>query len=182
MQHGAPATGLGRLLPALLPAVLFLLALTLPSQMFQSDQIAARVGLGPEIWPKTALGGLAVLSAVWFLRELWVLARAGRCSMLNPPAEDGHYHFGKAVAGLAMIVAYGWLLPQVGFAMATAGFIVLWCLIGGLRNPVVVLPVALIGTLALLWLFMGLALMPLPRGHGVFDTFSVWLLKAVAIY
>ena len=89
---------------------------------------------------------------------------------------------GRALAGLAMIVAYGWLLSVLGFAVASAVFIVAWCLLGGMRRPVVLIVVALVGTLALLWLFMGLALMPLPRGQGVFDGFSIWLLQATGIY
>lgn len=177
-----PSSGLIRLLPTALPLALLLVALILPSQMFQSDQTASTIGLGPGAWPRAMLLGLAFFAVLWIARDFWVLSAAGRAPSLSIPVEDEHYHFGKAIIGLGLIVAYGWLLPVFGFAIATASFIAIWCLFGGLRNLLVIVPVTLIGTIALLWLFMGLALMPLPRGIGTFDNFSIWLLRATGIY
>ncbi|MGB3406943.1 MAG: tripartite tricarboxylate transporter TctB family protein [Jannaschia sp.] len=162
-------------------ALLFL-ALILPGRMFESDQTASDIGLGPAAWPRAMLLGMAVFSVLWIARDIWAMGAATRKPTLSVPVEDGHYHFGKALVGLALIVAYGWALPVVGFAVSTALFITVWCLFGGLRNLWVVVPVALIGTIALLWLFMGLALMPLPRGAGPFDDFSIGLLRATGIY
>jgi putative tricarboxylic transport membrane protein len=179
---GGISPRIARLLPTLLPIALLVMALVLPGHMFESDQKASTIGLGPAAWPSTMLLGMAVFSALWIARDIWVLGAAGRKPTLSIPVEDSHYHFGKAIAGLVMIVTYGWLLPMLGFAVATAIFIAVWCFFGGLRNLRVVIPVTLIGTIALLWLFMGLALMPLPRGAGVFDNFSIWLLRATGIY
>lgn len=179
---GSSPSGVIRLLPTALPLALLLLALVLPGYMFQSDQTASRAGLGPAAWPRAMLIGLAVFAALWIARDVWSLRRAGRAPTLSPPRDDERYHFGKALVGLIMIVAYGWLLPIVGFAVSTVVFVASWCLFGGLRKMAVVVPVALIGTIALLWLFMGLALMPLPRGVGVFGDFSIWLLRATGIY
>jgi putative tricarboxylic transport membrane protein len=179
----APPSGLILLLPTLLPAAILLLALILPGHILQSDQsISNDIGLGPTAWPKAMLNGVALFSVLWIARDIWVLGAASRAPTLSIPVEESHYHFGKAIVGLMMIIAYGWLLPKLGFAVSTATFIAVWCLFGRLRNILVVAPIALIGTVALLWLFMGLALMPLPRGMGVFDTFSIWLLRATGIY
>lgn len=174
--------GFLRLLPTLIPVVLLVMALVLPAQMFQTDQRPELIGLGPGAWPRVMLLGMAFFAALWMARDVWALSAAGRSPTLTIPVEDSHYDFRKALVGLAVIAAYGWFLPQVGFATATCIFILVWCFLGGLRNPLIVLPVSLIGTIALLWLFMGLALMPLPRGMGVFDNFSIWLLRATGIY
>lgn len=174
--------GLWRLMPTVLPVSLVVLALVLPDFMFSREQSITQAGLGPASWPGTMLQGVAFFAALWILRDFWVLSAAGRKPSLSIPVEDSHYHFGKALVGLAMILVYGWLLPVLGFALATASFITLWCLFAGLRRLRVVLPVALIGTVALLWLFIGLALMPLPRGTGVFGDFSIWLLRTTGIY
>ena len=180
-EEAAPS-GLRRVLPVLLPVVLLVLALILPGRMFSRGQSATVVGLGPGAWPGAMLLALAVLSAIWVARDLWSLRRPEGRTLLEPVREEEPYAMGRALAGLAMIVAYGWLLSVLGFAVASAVFIVAWCLLGGMRRPVVLIVVALVGTLALLWLFMGLALMPLPRGQGVFDGFSIWLLQATGIY
>ncbi len=179
---GMAPSGLATLLVFLVPVGLLVLALILPSFMFQSDQRIAGNGLGPGFWPRTMLSALALFSAIWIIHDLWATRRRTRLPMMQPPAEDGHYHMGKALVGLVGICAYGWLLPILGFAVATCLFIALWCWFGGTRNLLVVIPITLIGTVGLLWLFMGLALMPLPRGSGVFDGVSIWLLRLVGIY
>src|SRR5690606_41508601 len=121
-------------------------------------------------------------AGVWLAREL-VAWRGGRPTPTAAAAPaDESYSYTKAAAGLAMIVAYGSLLPVIGFSLATAGFIALWCILGGLRRPLVVVPLALVGTAALLWVFMGVALMPLSRGQGVFDDISIAILQLLGIY
>ncbi len=174
--------GLAANLPTLLPVGLLLMALVLPGFMFESDQTASAIGLGPAAWPNAMLKGMAVFCVLWIARDIWALGAVSRKPTLSVPVEDSHYHFGKAVVGLVMIMVYGWCLPILGFAVSTSAFIMIWCLFGGLRNLLVVVPVTVIGTIGLLWLFMGLALMPLPRGYGTFDNFSIWLLRATGIY
>jgi putative tricarboxylic transport membrane protein len=81
-----------------------------------------------------------------------------------------------------MILAYGLLLPVIGFPVATTAFIALWCILGGVRHPLAVVPLSLVGTVVLLWVFMGLALMPLSRGQGLFDRISIAILQLLGIY
>ncbi|HEV8033680.1 tripartite tricarboxylate transporter TctB family protein [Yoonia sp.] len=187
-QYRTPRTGgrlppgLGLLLPTLLPLGLLVMAMILPGFMFESDQTASTIGLGPAAWPEAILMAMAVFCVLWIARDVWALGAAGRRPTLSFPVEDDHYHFGKALIGLLLIIAYGWSLPVFGFAVTTTIFIMIWCLFGGLRNVLVLIPVTVIGTIGLMWLFMGLALMPLPRGYGVFDNFSIWLLRATGIY
>lgn len=179
---GDPPSGPAALLPFLVPTGLLILALILPAFMFQSDQRVDGNGFGPGFWPRTMLSMLALFSAIWIIHDIWATRRRARQPMMRPPVEDGKYRMGKALVGLVGICVYGWLLPILGFAVATCLFVALWCWFGGIRNPLVVVPVTLIGTTGLLWLFMGLALMPLPRGAGVFDAVSIWLLRTVGIY
>ncbi|WP_157973655.1 tripartite tricarboxylate transporter TctB family protein [Tropicimonas sp. IMCC34043] len=178
----AQSSGLRVLLPTVLPAMLVVLGLVLPLFMFEGDQHPSKIGLGPGAWPDAILKGMSFFAALWLAREIWVLGRAGRTTTLSPPDDDLSYSYAKAIGGLVMIVAYGWLLPLTGFALTTAAFIALWCVFGGVRKPLVVIPVSLLGTYALLWVFMGLALMPLSRGVGVFNSFSIALLQLLGIY
>ena len=58
----------------------------------------------------------------------------------------------------------------------------LWFLIGGIRRPVKLLSVTLIGTGVLLFVFVKVALMPLDRGTGVFGEFTIALFRLLGIY
>lgn len=180
------ADGVGRptrLCALLVPVGLLAMSLVLPHFMFASGKTGqVRVGLGPAAWPDgilTAMGGFAVL---WLFMELRGRFRGSPVAMLQGPGDEQTYAYGKAVLGIGLILAYGWLLDVTGFAIATSVFLVIWCLYGGIRNPWLIAPVSLVGTGVLLWVFMGLALMPLSRGVGIFDDFSVWVLQTLRIY
>jgi putative tricarboxylic transport membrane protein len=171
-----------RLIPLFLAAGMMVAALILPSFMLQGERRPDVPGLGPGAWPGAILLGLALFSGIWLATEFWVLARRGGTPSLAAPDDEESYHYGKALIGIGLVIAYGWLMPTLGFALSTALFLLIWCLYGGLRHLLVLTLVPLLGTLILLWVFMGLALMPLSRGTGVFEHFSVWLLKLIGIY
>lgn len=158
-------------------------ALILPSYMFDRPlRIRAR-GLGPDAWPGIFLNAIAVISLLWIVAELWALysAHKGRASAPIPhPTEN--YSYPKAGVGIFLLLAFGWLLPIVGFPIAATAFILCWCFLGGIRNPVALILVSFIGMITLLWVFMGLALMPLSRGSGAFDDFTIWFLRTIRIY
>lgn len=157
--------------------------LLLPSMILESGRSFESRGLGPTAWPRFMLTLIAALSVVWIVQELI----AWRKGVRNPaPAGSGEateeYDYRKATIGMLLVVGYGWVLPLVGFSLATAAFIAAMCLLGGLRNALVIGPVSLLGTAALLWVFVGLALMPLDRGQGIFGRFSLAVLRGLGIY
>ena len=178
----AAPRGAARLVPLLLPAVLLAAGLFLPHVMFWRALPETMTGLGPDAWPGIILDALAFFAAIWLAQEVWTLTQGRRSVTLRAPDEEEPYDFGKALVGIVLILLYGAMLRYSGFALSTAIFIAVWCIYGGVRKLTVVLPVSLIGTVVLLWLFMGLALMPLSRGQGPFDQFSIWLLRTLGIY
>lgn len=172
-------------LPHLIAPTCFLIAaLVLPLVMIEDEGDLRGTGPGPAAWPGAMLALVAVCAALWLIQEIiaWRRGRPAPVEAPEPAAEGEEYIYSKAAIGLLLIVAYGWLLPITGFALTTILFMGLWCLLGGVRNPLVVVPVSVVGTAALLWMFMGAALMPLPRGVGVFDRISIALLRALGIY
>lgn len=173
---------LARLVPVAVPAILLIAALVLPGFMFSSDRRPDVPGLGPAAWPNIVLILLGFFSAIWLAIEVWTLIKWRVSTSLSAPHDEDVYHYGKALTGIGLVIAFGWLLPVIGFALACASFLLVWCLYGGLRNPIVLLLVPTVGTVALLWMFMGLALMPLSRGVGIFDRFSIGLLQLLGIY
>ena len=179
--NGQSLAALARHLAA--PAAFLVAALILPSFMLDLERPFRGVGLGPTAWPGAILALIAVCAAIWLVQELLAWRRGLAAPIVAEATPTGEvYSTTKAVVGLVTIMAYGGLLPIVGFPITTACFIALWCIFGGVRNPLAVVPLSLLGTVALLWIFMGLALMPLSRGQGVFDRISIAILQLLGIY
>jgi putative tricarboxylic transport membrane protein len=158
--------------------------LVLPSMILDAGRTVRARGMGPTAWPEFMLTLIAALSVVWIIQEVITWRWGLRNQAAAGPVEtaEAEYDYRKAVIGMVLVVGYGWALPLVGFALATAIFIVAISLLGGLRRALVIVPVSLVGTAVLLWVFMGLALMPLDRGEGAFGRFSLTVLRGLGIY
>ena len=139
--------------------------------------------VGPATWPRAMLLGIACCAALLLLRNAFLYAEAGRdgAQPLRAPSGDA-FDNRKAALGVILLIVYVGAIPVIGFAMATAGFLLVWLPYGGVRKPHVVISVAVIGTIALLYMFVKLTTMPLDRGIGVFDNLTVSLYRLLGIY
>ena len=134
--------------------------------------------LGPVTWPKAMLVCLIACASALFLLRLWQWKTAAS----TDHAPGGEYSEGRGAAGIALLVAYAWALPEAGFALASAAFIAGWLALGGMRRPIAMGLTAAIGTVLLLYLFVKVSLMPLDRGKGVFEAATVALYRLLGIY
>jgi putative tricarboxylic transport membrane protein len=140
----------------------------------------ARGIAGPTTWPTVMLYAVALFALAWAVqRTAGVLRRREGSVAAPPPAVAGGL---RVWVGIGLVLAYGFSLAWLGFALGTALYIVLWLLLGGIRSPKLIAAVSGLGTVALLYLFIKLALMPLDRGAGVIGEFSVWLYRLLGIY
>lgn len=162
------------------------------------DMLDGMPGLvGPAGWPRFMLIGIGICALIWLLIELrasmlhlkedpishgGVLEEAAAAAPATAAPDEHAYNKRRAAVGLALVILYGLAIPQIGFLLSTLAYIALWCLFGGVRRPSIVVPVTLLGTLAILYMFVMLAQMPLDRGHGVFDELTVYMYRALGIY
>ncbi|MBF0372814.1 MAG: tripartite tricarboxylate transporter TctB family protein [Alphaproteobacteria bacterium] len=172
------------LLKAVPPALILIAAFVLPRFMLQNQNMAAMIGegeAGPTFWPNVMLTLVAICSAFWLVREVWTALRAPAVAGESPPPA-APYNWRLAWTGLAIVILYGVAIQYLGFAFATLLFLAVWLILGGVRRPLTVAPVAVIGTLVLLYVFVALAQMPLDRGRGVFAGGTIELYQALRIY
>jgi putative tricarboxylic transport membrane protein len=135
----------------------------------------------PGTWPKTMLYCAAACAAVLFVRNLYLLRRPAAPGGGGEPTHAG-YDDAKLLPGIALLVAYGFGITQVGMAWATLAFIAAWLVLSGLRRPLVVVLVSGLGTAAILYLFVKVSLMPLDRGKGAFEQATIFLYRLLGIY
>ncbi|HSV28964.1 MAG TPA: tripartite tricarboxylate transporter TctB family protein [Candidatus Omnitrophota bacterium] len=168
---------------AAVPALFLVAALILPRYILPSPEMAdlAGEGAGPTLWPSTMLILIAVCAFLWLVGIVVTNLRNPRPEV-GEPAEKAPYNAKLAWAGVALTFVYGYAIQQLGFAIATLIFLALWFILGGVRRPVTVGPVAVLGTLVLLWVFVALAQMPLDRGRGVFTAATDEIYDAIGIY
>jgi putative tricarboxylic transport membrane protein len=169
-----------------------------PFMVRDPEMLASLPGrVGPAGWPKFMLVAIAVCALIWLLIELRMtmlhlkedpvthgetLADAAPEAAIPVSMDEDVYDKVRASIGIGLIILYGFAIPQIGFPLATLIFIVLWCVIGGVRRPLTVGLVSVLGCIVMLYMFVALARMPLDRGHGAFDSLTVALYQALGIY
>jgi putative tricarboxylic transport membrane protein len=162
--------------------------------------------VGPTTWPKAMMLCIIACAVVLLVRNVLT----GRMSSQRPEAEPStppnafqvlattgsadsfeelprevlpeEYSNFKAALGILLILGYGAGIPTIGFGPATALCIALLLLIGGMRKPVTIGLVSIVGTAALLYLFVKVTAMPLDRGMGYFNDLNLMLYRLIGIY
>ena len=139
----------------------------------------ARGIVSPVTWPKAML--LAAAAAGFLLAVVNLLEVL---SLREPsPAEPGEdYHEGRSIGAVALLVAYGIAIPFIGIAWSTPLFIAGWLVLGGIRKPLTVGLISILGSIGILYFFVKLSAMPLDRGKGVFEQATVALYRLLGIY
>ena len=183
---------------------LFLLAtiLTDPAINFSKPQ-------SPGWWPRAMITGLLLVSGImllWGIHDAWQERKTHKhISFLEthdaPPrnndgllskeaadiiASEGvgavEHDDRKLVRGLIGVAGYGVAVSFFGFTLATVGIIAYWLSIWGVRNPIQIVLTSVLGTGAILVVFVKIGYLPLPKGEWFFHNFTVWLFKTVHLF
>ena len=141
------------------------------------DALVPRGRLGPAFWPRLVLIGLA-LACLLRLRE----ERRVRSGDAASPGDLPRVSVSRLALGLACILAYVIAAPQVGFALATAAFIVAFMVVAGARGVPGIAATALLGTVILLYTFIKLVYLPFPKGAAPFERVTLALYRALGIF
>lgn len=178
------------------PLVVLAAALALDIQLITESTFVPEEGLGPITWPHFMLLGCIASAATMCVMRGW-RSWTSRRSVLreqaageHPPAAvagavealQSQYNNRKMMLGLLGVVLYGVGITYIGFAFATVALLIYWLLIEGLRKPLTVALTAVLGPVALLYLFVMVAYTPLPRGEGIFDTMTILLYRLLGIF
>lgn len=159
------------------PLLGLLLAVGLFLQTGPLDAVAAPGQLGPGFWPRLVLAGLG-LACLIKLVQAWRSAGGHVSSEAEAPAPAR----GRLALAMACILGYVAVTPAVGFPLATALFVVAFMAIGGARSGAGIAATAAGGTVALLYLFVKLVYLPLPKGEGPFEALTLALYRALRIF
>ena len=141
------------------------------------DRVVPGGQLGPGFWPRLALLGLG---AACLARLVGAARRAptGRDeASVAPPIS-----WPKLGAAIAMILLYVLAAPVLGFPLVTVGFIAGFMWLCGARSAAAIAANAVLGTAGLLYLFVKVVYLPLPKGDGPLEAITLALYRALRIF
>lgn len=133
---------------------------------------------GPGTWPKAMLYCAAACLLAVFVRNFLEIRARERA----PEASESAFDDAKLIPGIVLLLLYGVGILEIGMAWSTLVFVAAWLVLSGLRRPVSVALVSVLGTAGILYLFVKLCQMPLDRGKGVFEDATVFLYRLLGIY
>jgi putative tricarboxylic transport membrane protein len=138
------------------------------------DDVAREGSLGPGFWPRLALLGLALACTAKAVQEWRGAARH--------ESDRDPISVTTLASGIALIVLYAALTPVLGFPLTTAAFIAAFMALAGLRSPAGLGASAVIGTVGLIYVFVKVVYLPLPKGDGPFEALTVALYRALRVF
>jgi putative tricarboxylic transport membrane protein len=161
------------------PAGGLLLALLLLGATRGLDDVAREGQLGPGFWPRLVLGGLALTCAARL-----VLAWRTRAAREAAAGRDDAPPLAPTQLGgaIGLILLYVLVAPVAGFPLATAAFIAAFMAVAGARSPAAIAATAAAGTVGLLYVFVRIVYLPLPKGAGPFEDLTLALYRALGIF
>lgn len=149
--------------------------------------------LGPDIWPRAILVLMVAVCAVRVVGALrrprsegpgGGLLREVIGDAVPDPETAGapaQKYPGLLALGIALTVAYVFLLGWLGFAVATAAYIAAMIRTGRYRRWRVIVPTAVLGSLGFMFVFMKIVYLSLPIGQPPFAAVSLALMRLMAI-
>jgi hypothetical protein len=132
--------------------------------------------IGPDFWPKIAIALMAVMCLIEIVRALVGAADArGIAEVLEADAEeaaDEPKYPRLLVGGIALVLAYAFLVSYLGFLLASFLFLAAFMYLGRYRNHLAIWTISIGMTAAIAFLFIRFAYVSLPRGEPPFDRFT----------
>ncbi len=155
--------------------LIFLAALYLYSLANSLEAFSPPGQLGPAFWPKVSLL-LLMAGCLIKVGELW---REGNQKIvleekapLLPPV-----NVSRLITMICLVIFSVIGMDFLGFLLANFLFLVFFMSITGLKKKVSLLLISLFGTILLLYLFVKIVYLPLPRGQGIFNDLTIYFYR-----
>jgi putative tricarboxylic transport membrane protein len=172
---------MGLLRDAVAPLAGLVIALALGLASRSLDQFAQGDQLGPGFWPRLVLAALGLTCLAKLVTE-WRRARGDGPREAGSGADDSpEISRPRLAAAMLLVVLYVGATPWIGFALATAAFVVAFMWLCGSRSALALGGNAALGTAVLLYVFLKLVYLPLPKGAGAFEDLTLAIYRGLGI-
>lgn len=182
---------LSKLLRAAPYIVLQLVAMYLYQIASRIEFPAAPGRIGPDFWPKSILVLLGLVCVYEIIKNLLVGETFTAAGLLEKLMKDSGEVEGEEklrsyplllAGGVVLTVIYVLSVDKLGFFLATIAYLALFMTIGRYRRWGVIAGASLLGSLALVFIFMKVVYVSLPLGVEPFSAVSLWLLRVMGVH
>jgi putative tricarboxylic transport membrane protein len=171
----------------ILPEVI-VLGLTVPMWTATSEWTSTVGGPGPAFYPRLLLALLALAMVVRIVQEVMSIRRG----VLEEDAEAVHEEgveidtslldMRRVVVAVGLSVVYVVATLFIGWTLATFALVIVFLWLAGRRNLLITVPLALVFSLGMSYIFVKIVYISLPTGVGAFDQFTVLLFELLGVY
>jgi putative tricarboxylic transport membrane protein len=161
------------------PLLIFLLAVYFYVLAGSIDAPPSPEHLGAAFWPKMILVMLMISCGI----KAWEIIKARGKGEKKTSGDEPRLgvNIPKLAAMIAMIILVVYFLDVIGFALANFFFLVFFMRIAGLRKKIPLVLTSALGTIFLIYLFVKVVYLPLPKGQWFFDDFTITLYRVLHI-
>jgi hypothetical protein len=135
--------------------------------------------LGPYFWPRAVLILLMVSCGI---KSIEILASRKEA---ETPAEAGAplppVHILKLVALIAMVIGVVFAMDKIGFLLSNFFFLFAFLHLTGLRRKFLLFLISAGGTVVLIYLFVKVVYLPLPKGMWFFEDVTLFFYRLLAV-
>jgi len=160
------------------PILIFLLACYFYFLAGKIDAPSSPEQLGAAFWPKMILLFLMISCGIKGWEILRGRTKGETGTNLAGAAE---VNTPKLVAMIVLVVAAVYFMDVIGFPLANFLFLFFFMRIAGLRRKVSLFLISILGTIFLIFLFVKIVYLPLPKGQWFFDDMTILLYRILQI-
>jgi len=160
------------------PLLIFFFALFFYFLAGKIEEVPIPGQLGPAFWPKAILILLMVgcgikCLEIFFAREEEFRPEEGKLSSdVNWP---------KLITMIILVIAAVVAMDILGFLLTSFLFLLAFMRIAGLRKKLPLFLISGLGTIFLLYLFVRVVYLPLPKGKWFFDDLTIYLYRLLGL-
>jgi hypothetical protein len=156
------------------PLLVFLFAIFFYFVANRIEEVSIPGQLGPAFWPKVIL---LLLMASCGIKAVELMLARKRQSEGGTAEPRPAVHYPKLLAMIAMLIAGVAAMEVIGFLLANLVFLVLFLRLTGVQKKLPLFLYSVLGTISLLYLFVKVVYLPLPKGAWFFDDLTIYLYR-----
>jgi len=132
--------------------------------------------LGAEFWPKMILILLMASCGIKFGEIVWNRDKLAQEAEDRPEMDNV-----KLALLIVLLIVTVFAIDYIGFTLANFLFMVVFLSLVGFRKIAPLILVSVLGTIGMLYVFVKVVYLPLPKGIGFFEDVSLFIYRALFI-